>query len=137
MQSWVESLSMQSPSTDNLWRFLPFGYLLTVIIESPFLWAFLPKLTFVQRFLCGLWLTACTYPIVVLVLPTLMQEYSRGAYLLVAEIFAPVAECVVFWFAFRGRKDFKARDWQISFVTITIANLASFAAGEILWLIGY
>ena len=136
MQTWIDSLSMQNPTVGNLWQFLPQGYVLTILIESPFLWMLLPKLLFSQRLWFGLWLTACTYPIVVLVLPTVMDGFSRGAYLLVAETFAPLAECCLFWLTVRGKHDFTRRDWIVSFTTITIANLASFAIGEVLWVTG-
>ncbi len=77
-----------------------------------------------------MWLTACTYPIVVLVLPPLFE--SRAAYLIVAETFAPVAECILFWLAFGGPEDAgKLAMWR-DFAVIVIANLASFAAGEVL-----
>ncbi|MDX1929129.1 MAG: hypothetical protein SFV81_21555 [Pirellulaceae bacterium] len=127
---------MQNPPVGDLWRFLPRGYLLTVLIESPFLWLLLPKLKLSQRFWLGLWLTACTYPIVVLVMPTAMDGVSRGVYLLVAETFAPLAECCLFWLSIRGQNEFTRKDWLISFATITLANLASFAIGEMLWLSG-
>lgn len=124
------------PSVSYLWLFLPFGYLVTILIETPVLLAGLsPKLTFKQKLLCGIWLTACTYPIVVLVLPTLMLEYlqtSRGLYLAVAETFAPVGECFFFWLAFRGRELLEKGDWVRCFCAIIIANLASFGIGEVL-----
>jgi hypothetical protein len=44
------------------------------------------------RLFAGAWLTACTYPVVWLVLPPLFEE--RSLYLLAAETFAPVAEWV-------------------------------------------
>src|SRR5215218_9321771 len=89
---------------EDLWRFLLFGYLLTVAIETPVLVLFLSKHhTPKRRLFAGLWLTACTYPIVVLVLPTLFADASRAAYLLVAEVFAPAAECALFYLAFGGR----------------------------------
>jgi len=75
----------------------------------------------------GIWLTACTYPIVVLVLPLLLVDHSRAFFLLVAEVFAPVAECALFWAAF-GKET-----WRRDFVVIVIANLASFVGGEILF----
>lgn len=137
MQSWIESLSMHNPPPSDLWRFLPFGFLLTVLIESPILWLLLPKLTNLQRGWTGVWLTACTYPIVVLVLPTLMVSASRGIYLLVAESFAPIAECWIFWVAGLGTREFERRDWVQSFAAITAANVASFAFGEILWVNGF
>jgi len=111
----------------ELWRFLPIGYLLTIAIEIPILFFGLsarhPKR---RRILAGIWLTFCTYPIVILVLPLLLVNQSRALFLLVAEVFAPLAECVLFWLAF-GRQATR-RD----FVVIVIANLASFAIGEVL-----
>src|SRR6185436_19251310 len=90
------------------------------------------KLTLHQKLLCGVWLTACTYPIVVLVLPTIFFGMPRWQYLAVAETFARVAECLIFWVAFRSKGLLDVRGWVRSFVTIVIANLASFGAGEIL-----
>ena len=52
----------------ELWRFLPFGYLLTIAIETPILlFGLSPHHPKRRRLLAGVWLTACTYPIVVLV----------------------------------------------------------------------
>lgn len=118
----------------ELWYFLPFGYLITILIETPILLLGLSsKLSFKSRLLCGVWLTACTYPIVVLVLPTLFYGEARWLYLLVAETFAPAAECLLFWLALRG----KEIGWIRSFVAIVVANLASFGAGEILNFYGW
>ena len=118
-------------NTTDLWRFLPLGYLFTVAIETPVLWLLLsPRHPQRRRLFAGLWLTACTYPVVVLVLPPLFAESTRAAYLVAAETFAPVAECALFWLAF-GRE--KAADgpslWR-DFAAITAANLLSFLAGE-------
>ncbi len=125
----VDFVQTQNLPLGDLWYFLPFGYLLTILIETPILLLGLsPHVTFKQRLLCAVWLTACTYPIVVLVLPTLFYGDPRWLYLTVAETFAPVAECVLFWLAFRGREI----EWVRSFVAIVIANLASFGVGEIL-----
>ena len=121
-----------SLSPTELWLFLPFGYLLTILIETPILYAGLSsKITFKQKLLCGVWLTACTYPIVVLVFPTLMNGFERWQYLTVAEVFAPVGECIVFWLAFRTKDLLNSADWVRSFVVIILANLASFGIGEI------
>jgi hypothetical protein len=102
--------------------------LLTIAIETPVLFfglsAHHSKL---RRIGAGLWLTACTYPIVVLVLPLLMMDQPRGMFLLVAETFAPLAECALFWMAFG-----KEATWR-DFATIVIANLASFLAGEVVF----
>ncbi len=125
------SVQMQDLPLADLWLFLPFGYLLTILVETPVLLAGLPgKLTVRQRLLCGVWLTACTYPIVVLVLPAVFFGAPRWQYLSVAETFAPAAECFLFWIAFKGR--IEGRELVQSFIAITIANLASFGFGEVL-----
>ncbi len=117
----------------SLWRFLPLGYLLTILIETPVLLVGLSKRhSMKRRLLAGLWLTACTYPIVVLVLPPLFEGRSRAAYLAVAETFAPVAECILFWLAYGEPEELgKASMWR-DFGAIVVANLASFGAGEVL-----
>lgn len=128
----IENSSRIAPSSEYLWRFLPIGYLFTIIIETIVLLIGLsPKITLKQKFACGAWLTACTYPIVVLVLPNLITS-SQFLYLLVAETFAPLAECILFWLAFRDKSDLTSNDWIRCFIAITLANLASFGIGEIL-----
>lgn len=117
----------------ELWRFLPVGYLFTILIETPILlFGLSARHPIRRRLLAGIWLTACTYPIVVLVLPLLFADRPRSVYLSVAEVFAPVAECVLFGIAF-GFKDDEGKTiaWR-DFAVIVIANLASFIAGEIL-----
>ena len=89
---------------DELWRFLPIGYVASVLVELPVLWFGLatchPRRT---RLLAAFWLTACTYPIVVLVLPLALPEATpRWQYLAITETFAPVAECLLFWLAWGG-----------------------------------
>jgi hypothetical protein len=114
-------------SPSELWRFLPIGYLVTIAIEIPILLIGLSaRHSRRRRVIAGIWLTAATYPIVTLVLPLLLVNQSRAVFLLVAEIFAPVAECLLFWLAFGGQS--KWRD----FAAIVIANLASFLLGELL-----
>jgi hypothetical protein len=126
-------IAASANETWRLWLFLPIGYLTTILIETPIVvFGLSPKISLKQRILCGIWLTACTYPIVVLVLPTLLGSISWTLYLIVAEIFAPLAECVIFWLAFRGRADFDKKDWIRCFIAIVVANLASFGIGEIL-----
>src|SRR5690242_19071561 len=112
----------------ELWRFLPLGYLFTIAIETPILLIGLSHHhTKRRRLLAGIWLTACTYPIVTLVLPLCMQSYSRTTYLLIAETFAPVAERSLFWLAFG-----KESTWR-DFGVIVLANLASFIGGEVIY----
>lgn len=89
--------------TEFFWRFLVIGYLLTIAIEAPILLVGLSRgHSFARRLFAGVWLTACTYPIVVLVLPLVVPplftnpEAGDWAYLAVAETFAPAAECLLF-----------------------------------------
>ena len=116
----------------GLWAFLPFGYLLTIFVETPILIVGLSqKVTLRQKLLCGIWLSACTYPIVVLVMPMLFADWQRWQYLIVAETFAPVAECALFWLAFRSKGILNRSEWVDCFTAIVVANLASFGVGEI------
>lgn len=108
---------------EELWRFLPLGYLLTIAIETPVLVFGLASVHPIgRRIVAGVWLTACTYPIVVLVLPILIEP--RIPYLIVAETFAPVAECILFALAF-GNRETRFRDCA----AIVTANLLSFGLG--------
>ena len=107
-------------------QFLPVGYALSVAIETPVLVAGLSDCHPLRlRLFAGLWLTGCTYPIVILALPFL----TGRLYVPVAEIFAPAAECALFatltskW------------NWR-DMAAIVAANLASFAVGEIVFRYG-
>jgi hypothetical protein len=83
-----------------------------------------------RRLFAGLWLTACTYPVVVLVLPPLFADSTRAAYLVAAETFAPAAECALFWLAFGGERPAHGSSLRRDFAAVTAANLLSFLAGE-------
>jgi hypothetical protein len=114
-------------TTGELWAWLPLGYAVTVLVETPVLAAGLsPRHPLRRKLLAGVWLTACTYPIVVLVLPLVIE--SRGAYLAAAETFAPAAECALFRLAFGARET----SWR-DLAAIVAANLASFLAGELMF----
>jgi hypothetical protein len=119
-------------SPNDLWRFFPLGYLLSILIETPVLLIGLSQRhSLKRRLFAGLWLTACTYPIVVLVLPLMFSNASRAVYLVVAETFAPVAECVLFRLAYgEAGQVGKASMWR-DFGAIVVANLASFLVGEV------
>jgi hypothetical protein len=117
----------------DLWRFLPIGYLFTVLIETPILIIGLsPRHSLRRKLLCGIWLNACSYPIVVLVLPLMLARFSRGVYIAGAETFAPVSECALFWAAFGSRDELGRRSMWRDFGAIIVANLASFLIGELL-----
>ena len=127
----VQTITTSRPA--DLWLFLPLGYLFTVAVEIPVLILGLSRaLSFRQRLFAGLWLTACTYPIVILVLPLLFSSQPRSLYLLVAETFAPVAECALFWLAFRRKIESSLKTTLRNFAVIVLANLLSFMGGELL-----
>jgi hypothetical protein len=120
-------------SPSDLWRFLVIGYPFTILIETPILVLGLSRRhSLKQKIFAGVWLTACTYPIVVLVMPLIFSGTSRAIYLSVAETFAPVAECVLFWLAYGKSEELGKRSMWQDFATIVVANLASFLGGEIL-----
>jgi len=120
-------------SPSELWRFLLIGYPFTILIETPILLIGLSRRhSFKQKFFAGVWLSACTYPIVVLVMPLIFANASRTIYLIVAETFAPLAECVLFWLAYGKAEELGKRSMWQDMVTIVIANLASFLGGEVL-----
>jgi hypothetical protein len=121
--------------TSSPWAFLVPGYLFTILVETAVLLVGLsPEHPVKRRLAAGAWLTACTYPVVVLVLPGIQflpdgyePTHHRLAYLAVAETFAPVAECLLFWAAFGPLK----HPWR-DLTAITLANFASFGIGELL-----
>jgi hypothetical protein len=121
-----------SPDADHLWSFLPWGYALTVAIELPVLLVGLsPRHPISRRVFAGFWLTACTYPIVVLVLPPLIwNRWGETAYLIVAETFAPAAECLLFWLLFCREAPLSPTPGTLRDMSaIVLANLVSFLLG--------
>lgn len=108
------------------------GYLVTAAVETAVLLVGLSARHPVRvRLFAGVWLSACTIPVVWLVLPPLFAE--RWTYLLVAETFAPLAECVLFWWAFARPLAPDRRATARDLAAITVANLLSFSAGEVAW----
>ena len=117
---------------DELWSFLFGGYFFSIAIETPVLLVGLSRRHSLRdRLLAGIWLTACTYPIVVLVLPLVLADLERWLYLAVAETFAPAAECALFYLVWiRGTPHDARATWQ-DMLVVTLANLASFGLGEL------
>lgn len=112
------------------------GYLITVAVETAVLLVGLSRRhPPARKLLAGVWLTACTYPVVWLVLPPLFKDHAT--YLWVAETFAPAAECLIFWLAFLRGRDSSTRDTARDMAAIVVANLASFGAGELLDFAGF
>lgn len=110
------------------------GYTLTVAVETAVLLAGLSRRHPVRaRLFAGVWLTACTYPVVWLVLPPPLLP-NRAVYLVVAETFAPAAECALFWFAFVKPLPPDRRATTRDMAAIVLANLASFGVGELIYL---
>jgi hypothetical protein len=109
--------------TLSVWGFLLLGYLATVACETPVLVLFLSSRHNMRtRVFAGFWLTACTYPIVILTLPGLTGPY----YTATAESFAAGAEMLLFrWIAPRA----SVRD----LIVVAGANLFSFLTGYFLW----
>ncbi len=98
--------------------FLLVGYVVTVAVETPILWFGLDRRHPAHvRLFAGLWLTACTYPVVILALPSVTGTW----YDLAAETFAPAAEIL----AFRSLFGLNRRDA----LAILAANLASYLFG--------
>jgi len=119
-------------SSSDLLLFLPVGYLLTVLVETPILIIGLsPRHSIRRKLAAGFWLTACTYPMVIIVLPLIFERSSEAMYLAVAETFAPVAECALFWAAFGERALAGTRSMWRDFAAIVLANLASFLIGMV------
>jgi len=117
-------------NTTAMLLFLASGYLATVAIEAPLLVAFLPsRYSLRTRIGCGFWLTACTYPVVVLVMPNIANgPFSWSVTLLVTEIWVALTE-VALLRAVAGRRllaSFRREDG-----VVIVANLASFLAGEL------
>jgi hypothetical protein len=113
-------------------------FVFTITVETLVLLAGLSKRHSIsRRFAAGVWLSACTYPLLWMVLPVFLPpERNLALYLAVGESFVPVAECALFWQVFQRGRDFNHselwRDWTVIF----IANLASFGLGELVWSFG-
>jgi hypothetical protein len=109
-------------------------YLITISVETPILMGGLSKRhSMRKRIFAGIWLTACTYPIVWIVLPVFITD--RYLYLAIAETFAPAAECLLFWISF-GKTEPRTRPALIQdMIAIVVANLASFGAGLLIFAI--
>ena len=119
----------------SLWAFLPIGYLLTVALEMPFfLLALSRKHSLKTRLFAGFWVNACSYPVVVLALPALLDApHHWMLYTVVAETFAPCIECLLFALCFHRPNETPWRQRIQDFAAIIAANLFSFLFGD--WLL--
>jgi hypothetical protein len=127
------------------WLAMLVGYLISISIETPVLVACVSRRHPMRdRLFAGVWLTACTYPVLWLALPAVIDPgEQRALYLAVGETFVAVAECLLFWLAF-GRAEPRSRAATVQdMAAVTLANLLSFGLGELLiqtgnwnWLLG-
>jgi hypothetical protein len=110
------------------------GFSLSVLIETPvLLFCLSERHSLKTKLFAGVWLTACSYPIVAWVIPNFINPVAHKLqYLLVAETFAPVMECLLFWIAFGDRKEFGHRTFYRDMLAIVLANLLSFVLGELM-----
>lgn len=120
--------------TDAAWRLVA-AWTATIAIETAVLAALLSRRHGKPvRLFAGLWLSACTLPVVWLVLPDMLHGVGAGSvYVIVAEVFAPLAECGLFWWVFVRPLPPDARATVRDCAAIVAANLASFAVGEAAW----
>lgn len=110
------------------WLFLALGYAVTVSVELPVLYFGLTRRHSTRdRLIYAFMLTAFTYPIVILVMPVLLNPFGRLAYLVVAEIFAPIGEVALFRYV-DGQKIVSRLDKDA--MVIVVANVLSFLLGE-------
>ena len=113
-------------------------WLLTVLIEGAVLWfALEPRYPTRLKLHAAWWLSTCTLPLVHFVFPLAADLGApRWLWLTGAEIFAPLAECLLFRALVthdtRGVRRATVRDM----LAIVLANLASFGAGVWLATIG-
>lgn len=112
------------------------GYLATVVLEAIILIPFLSsrhslKIKLVS---CAL-LTAFTYPFVVFFFPKLILDtFGELFYVLIAETFAPFAECVLFCIIIKkSYKKLCCLSTIRDFAAIIFANIFSFLIGEFFW----
>lgn len=112
----------------DYFRYVGPWYLLTVLLESPFVIVGIKNHTVKTRVIWAFLLTAATYPFVTLVFPRLMPDY--GSYVITSEVFAATAEPLLFWICMDRKTE--RRDAIRNAVLIFAANVFSFLCGEFL-----
>ena len=110
------------------------GFVLSVLIETPVLvFCLSERHSLRDKLFAGVWLTACSYPIVVWVIPTFINPIAHKVeYLIVAETFAPLVECLLFWIAFGEREEIGTPTFYRDMMAVILANLSSFVLGELM-----
>jgi hypothetical protein len=112
------------------WANLALAWVLTILVEGAVLWvALAPRHSARTRLLAAVWLSSCTLPLVHFVFPALRAwGFSDVGWVAAAEVFAPVAECVLFSLVLApglGGGGMRGRDWG----AIVVANVVSFGVG--------
>ncbi len=122
---------MRIPLPDSLLAEFLIFYALTVVCETPVLLIGLSRRHSIPaRIFAGIWLNACSYPVVFFVFQAAFANYV--IFLTVSEIFAPVSECLLFWLAFiRGRPPDRTATIR-DMIVVVLANLTSFGVGMLL-----
>lgn len=115
----------------------PMACVVTILVETAVLWILLSgRHTMVAKIFAGAWLSLCTLPLVWMVLPAVPSlAAAPTAYMVVAELTAPLLECGLFWRAFIRHLPPEPRANVRDCLAIVAANLASFAVGEGIWLL--
>jgi hypothetical protein len=122
------------PMDGRYFLLMCFFYLVTIAIETPVLVVGLSRRhPVINRIFAGVWLSACTYPFVWIIFPLLIDRHAHETlYMVVAESFAPLAECLLFWIAFGNAQPRTQANFWRDMVAIVVANLASFGGGLLL-----
>ncbi len=119
------------------------GYLVTVAVEVPVLVAFLSgRHSFLRRLCLGFWLTACSYPLASLTLPSLLPLHtSRALYVALFELIAITVELPLFFAVFpwevEGAAPVRGAGALRDGLVVVGANACSFAVGEVLRAYGF
>jgi hypothetical protein len=115
-------------------RFFLVAFAITIGVEAPVLLVGLSsRHKLAVRLFAAVWLTACTYPLLALVLPVLMNPHRFPLiYMTVGESFVVVAEITLFWLTFIAPSPWGNNGMARDIAAITSANIASFGLGLLL-----
>ncbi len=112
---------------------------LTVLLEGFVLWFALSRQHAPRvRLLAAVWLSSSTLPLVQFVFPLLsVVGWPRAAWVGLAEVFAPMAECFLFRLLIECSPSGEPRASWRDYGAIVAANLCSFTVGERLAAFGW
>lgn len=106
--------------------------LFTVVLESLVLFLCLtPDIQPRQRLIAGLSLSLITFPFVNILFPMLLSPFeNKIVFYVIAEMFACLTECLLFWFFFNRSKT-KDKQFFSNIIAIVFANFFSFSLYEL------